>query len=350
MATKNAAPAVDATAPVDVNATATAPTATAPTVAADGVVSVATVPAAPAGLDGASVTVWGVVASDPGATVAKIAETTGLTRAVVKSELGSLEALGHLARTEGGKGANGRAMADTWAPVATPDEAGTDGTGDVGAGVSPDAIAEAMRIMQEEAERRAAAEAELRAAVAEEEARRAKVLAELAQRRTAEDTRRALADLLAAVTTTYAAVVAGDEAATEAGLERVFAETGNVRRASKAAPARSTTGNGGGTGRTGNGGHRAAPRPLRPEVIAHLNAYPDAEFTPGEIAKVLDRSSGAVANALDTLVKNGEAVLTNDRPARYRIAPRATTGAPADGATGGTGAGAAADAGASDSA
>ncbi|MFI0352846.1 hypothetical protein [Actinomadura sp. 9N407] len=317
MAAKNITTATDATA--------------AATVPADGA---ATAPATPAGLGGTGAAVWGAVASDPGATVPKIAETTGLTRAVVKSELASLDALGHVTRTAGGKAENGRALPDTWAPAAPADTGDqhteTDSPEEAAAGVSPEAIAEAMRIMQEEAERRAAAEAELRAAVAEEEARRAKVLAELTQRRTAEDTRRALADLLAAVTTTYAAVVAGDDAATEAGLERVFAETGNVRRASKATPARTSTGgNGGGNGGTRNGGHRAAPRPLRPEVIAHLKAHPDADFTPGDIAKVLDRSSGAVANALDTLVKNGDAVLTNERPARYRAATPATNGAAA---------------------
>jgi hypothetical protein len=177
--------------------------------------------------------------------------------------------------------------------------------------------------MQQEADRRAAAEADLQKAMAEEEARRAKVLADLARARTAEDTRRALADLLAAVTTAYAAVVAGDEVATVAGLERIYAETNNVRRASRVGPVRTGT-KGTGTGAGAARVDRAAPRPLRPEVIAHLHAHPGKEFTPGEIAKVLGRSPGAVANALETLAKNGEAVLTSERPTRY-TAPTTNT-------------------------
>ncbi|MEV3925499.1 hypothetical protein [Actinomadura coerulea] len=74
-------------------------------------------------------------------------------------------------------------------------------------------------------------------------------------------------------------------------------------------------------------GDRGAPSPLRPLIAEHLNAHPDKEFTPGEIAKVLDRSSGAVANALDTLVGRGEAVLTCERPRRFRAANPANSGA-----------------------
>ncbi|WP_084965494.1 hypothetical protein [Thermoactinospora rubra] len=286
--------------------------------------------------------VWNAVAANPGATLPAIAEAAGVTRAVVKAELAALADAGRVTCVPGGHGDNGRRLPDTWAPVlpaadaamvdASDGDAGentdeaSDPTSEPKVTVSPDTIAEAMRIMAEEAERRAAAEAELQQRLAEEEARRAKILAELEKARTTENTRRALADLLAAVTSTYAAVVAGDDAATTAGLELIFAGTESVRAATGAAPARATrthTGNGGGSGfRAG----RAAPRPLRPEVIAHLRAHPNADFTPGEIARVLDRSSGAVANALDTLVKSGEAVMTGERPARYRLAPAGTDG------------------------
>jgi hypothetical protein len=110
--------------------------------------------------------------------------------------------------------------------------------------------------------------------------------------------------------------------ATVAGLERIYAEANNVRRASKVGPVR-TGGKGTGTGAVR--ADRAAPRPLRPEAVAHLSAHPGKEFTPGEIAKVLGRSSGAVANALETLAKNGEAVLVSERPARYTAPTTDTT-------------------------
>ncbi|SEG26569.1 hypothetical protein SAMN04489712_104140 [Thermomonospora echinospora] len=286
-----------------------------------------TAPASTARPDGPAGVVWDAVTANPGGTVPVIANAAGVARAVAKAELIALATSGRVVCTPGGRGDNGRALPDTWAPAPdTTIDTATASTADAAEATVPqapavtaEAIAEAMRIMQAEADRRAAAEADLQKAMAEEEARRAKVLADLARARTAEDTRRALADLLAAVTTAYAAVVAGDQVATVAGLERIYAEANNVRKASKVGPVR--------TGAKGTGAvraDRAAPRPLRPEVVAHLSAHPGKEFTPGEIAKVLGRSSGAVANALETLAKNGEAVLTSERPARY-TAPTTTT-------------------------
>lgn len=45
-----------------------------------------------------------------------------------------------------------------------------------------------------------------------------------------------------------------------------------------------------------------------------------AEFTPHAIGRVLGRSSGAVANALDRLTALGQAQLTSDKPRRYQAA------------------------------
>ena len=55
-------------------------------------------------------------------------------------------------------------------------------------------------------------------------------------------------------------------------------------------------------------------------MLAHLDAHPESEFTPHEIHKVLGHSSGAIANALDTLVKLGEAELATEKPRRFRRA------------------------------
>jgi hypothetical protein len=55
-------------------------------------------------------------------------------------------------------------------------------------------------------------------------------------------------------------------------------------------------------------------------VSEHLQAHPGKEFTPGEVARVLGRSSGAVANALDTLVAQDVAELTCEQPRRFRAA------------------------------
>jgi hypothetical protein len=57
---------------------------------------------------------------------------------------------------------------------------------------------------------------------------------------------------------------------------------------------------------------------LRRLVAAHLAADPARAFTPGEIARALDRSAGAVGNALATLADHGHAEEVSNRPRRYR--------------------------------
>jgi hypothetical protein len=55
----------------------------------------------------------------------------------------------------------------------------------------------------------------------------------------------------------------------------------------------------------------------------HLRKFPDAAFTPHQVGKVLTRSAGAVANALDKLVSLGVAQMVTDKPRSYRLAPAA---------------------------
>ena len=70
-------------------------------------------------------------------------------------------------------------------------------------------------------------------------------------------------------------------------------------------------------------------------VEDHLQ-YPEAAFTPHQVGKVLTRSAGAVANALDKLVSLGVAQMVIDKPRTYQFAtaPAAAdaAGDPTDGA------------------
>jgi hypothetical protein len=70
-------------------------------------------------------------------------------------------------------------------------------------------------------------------------------------------------------------------------------------------------------------GAHPPPRPdvLRDLVEEHLRKFPDAAFTPHQVGKVLTRSAGAVANALDKLVSFGIAELVSDKPRSYQLAP-----------------------------
>jgi predicted transcriptional regulator len=84
-----------------------------------------------------------------------------------------------------------------------------------------------------------------------------------------------------------------------------------------------------------NGGReepaRLAPGALRGLVEDYLSDHPGEEFSPSAIGKALDRSSGAVNNALEKLVLDGYAVKTKEAPKRFALAaasaptPDATT-------------------------
>jgi hypothetical protein len=112
----------------------------------------------------------------------------------------------------------------------------------------------------------------------------------------------------------------GDLKTVLAGLDEIYEQAAQARRSLKAA----TSGRKAPAVRSGG---------LRGKVLAHLDANPGKEFTPHEIHKVIDHSSGAIANALDTLVKLGDAEVATEKPRRFRRAAQPAEAAPgADGA------------------
>ena len=116
----------------------------------------------------------------------------------------------------------------------------------------------------------------------------------------------------------------GDLKTVLAGLDEIYEQAAQARRALKAAIG-------------GRKAPAARPGALRDKVLAHLDEHPDKEFTPHEIHKVLNHSSGAIANALETLVKHGEAEVATEKPRRFRRAAQPAEAAPeADNADGRT--------------
>lgn len=107
----------------------------------------------------------------------------------------------------------------------------------------------------------------------------------------------------------------GDLRAALAGLDEIAEQAAQARRSLKAAIG-------------GRKAPAARPGALRDKVVAHLDAHPDGEFTPHEIHKVLNHSSGAIANALETLVKHGEAEVATEKPRRFRRAAKPAGTAP----------------------
>ncbi|MEY9963361.1 hypothetical protein ABIA33_001394 [Streptacidiphilus sp. MAP12-16] len=70
--------------------------------------------------------------------------------------------------------------------------------------------------------------------------------------------------------------------------------------------------------RTVDAGARLGQGGLHQLALEHLRAHPDQEWTSTGIGKAIGRSSGAIANALATMVTRGEAELTCAAPRRYR--------------------------------
>ena len=104
----------------------------------------------------------------------------------------------------------------------------------------------------------------------------------------------------------------------------IVAEAHESARASAAAVRGSATV----TART-TGGSRSPAGELRGMVEDHLADHPFEDFSPSQVAKVLGRSSGAVANALDRLAEIGVTIQTSAAPRRYQHRPDTdTTSAP----------------------
>lgn len=59
---------------------------------------------------------------------------------------------------------------------------------------------------------------------------------------------------------------------------------------------------------------------LETAVFDLMAANPKSEFTPSDLARVLNRSSGAIANALAKFAAQAKVTQTSERPRRYRLA------------------------------
>ncbi|NJP96417.1 hypothetical protein HCN51_44495 [Nonomuraea sp. FMUSA5-5] len=122
------------------------------------------------------------------------------------------------------------------------------------------------------------------------------------------------------------AIGEGEEAVLALGrLEMAIARAPQVHRSARAVLTGTTPARPSGRGEGVAAGSSIRHGALRDRVLEHLNEYPGKEFTPYEIGRALDSSSGAVANALDRLVSLDQAELTCERPRRFRLASTSPT-------------------------
>jgi hypothetical protein len=334
-------------------------------------------PSAAPPADGPAAAVGAALTAIPGATAAQIADSAGTSRAIAGRELAALEASGLATRTAGAR--KGRTTAPaTWqpappppapvpaasvgpdqAPPASPADTATAspapaaGDGDLpapdgepdepGGGSAPDADAAVNAPADDSGAGEtapASADSDTPGEAAEDGAPGAGAPdggsaadsasgGETAAPADGEPQPAAtgeaavlLRELASAATGAGEALDGGDTAAAMAVIDAICAGAAQSRRLVKAAA----------TGRKPRGtGTSARPGQLRDLVAAHLAANPVAEFSPHAIGRVLGRSSGAVANALDRLTALGQAQLTSDKPRRYQhkaaTAPAAPGGA-----------------------
>jgi predicted transcriptional regulator len=259
-----------------------------------------------------------------GATTATIATTAGVSRAAASKALTTLETGGKARREKG----TGRGAPDTWHPAGTAGPGSQTAATQPGPGNTPDEPAQPATPPPDTASAPAATTtAEAGNAASDPAAPPASdpasppadggpatppppdpaVLTVLTEN---------ASQITVAATAVTTAVAAGDLGAARSAIEEIRDQAAAALRAVKAA-----------AGGSRSSGTAARPGQLRELVAAHLAARPEEEFTPHEIGKVIERSSGAVANALDRLTELGQATLSCEKPRRYRHAgPAAAPG------------------------
>jgi hypothetical protein len=272
--------------------------------AADTATTPAPAPRSPAVGDSPAAAVLAALSAEPaGAAVAVIAGRAGISTAAARQALLAHKKAGAATRIKGSR----PGIADTWtlaaasaapgdkAPPAEapgtgstdagqPDAEPADGTADAGQPASADGTAEVRQAQ-------AGTEAGPDPAVTAEAAGTVAAIAQAA-----DEAGKALA--------------AGNLDVALAALETARDLAAQGRRAVKAAA-------------SGRRAPATRPGALRDLVEEHLRRFPGTAFTPHQVGKVLTRSAGAVANALDKLVSLGAAQMVTDKPRTYRLAPAA---------------------------
>jgi hypothetical protein len=264
--------------------------------AADTATDPAPAPVAPAAGHSPAAAVLAALSAEPaGATVAVIAGHAGISTAAARQALLAHEKNGTVTRVKGSR----PGIADTWTPAAAPAAPGDEAP-----------PAEAGQPVAEPAGGTAGA-GQPAPAPAGGTAEGGEADAGPAPGPDPAVTAEAAGNVLAiaqAADQAGKALAAGDLDAALAALDAAREQAACGRRILKAAA---------------SGRHAPATRPgaLRDLVEEHLRTFPDTAFTPHQVGKVLTRSAGAVANALDKLVSLGVAELATDKPRSYRLAP-----------------------------
>jgi hypothetical protein len=271
--------------------------------AADAATTPAPAPAAPAAGDSPAAAVLAALSADPaGAAVAVIAARAGISTAAARQALIAHEKAGTATRVKGSR----PGIADTWTPAAPSYEAPPAEA--PGAGSAADEGQPADEPAGSTADPSQPAPAPAGGTAGEQQAETGTepgpdpaVTAEAAG---------TVAAITQAADEASKALAAGNLDVALATLETARDLAAQARRAVKAAA-------------SGRRAPATRPGALRDLVEEHLRKFPETAFTPHQVGKVLTRSAGAVANALDKLVSLGTAEMITDKPRTYRLGPAA---------------------------
>jgi hypothetical protein len=244
-------------------------------------------PVAPAAGDSPAAAVLAALSADAaGGTVAVIAARAGISTAAARQALLAHEKNGTATRVKGSR----PGIADTWTPAPAPEAPRDEAPpADEPVGSTADVGQPAPAPGDQQAE--AGTEPGPDPAVTAEAAGTVAAIAQAA-----DEAGKALA--------------AGNLDAALAALDAARDLAAQGRRVLKAAA-------------SGRRAPATRPGALRDLVEEHLRKFPDSAFTPHQVGKVLTRSAGAVANALDKLVSLGVAQMVTDKPRTYQLATAA---------------------------
>jgi hypothetical protein len=221
-------------------------------------------------------------------TVPQIAQTTGLGKSTVAKALNRLAAAGQATRSAG-SGSGVTRTPDRWNPAAET-HPNTGAGADTGSGASLGPAPTAATHDRTDAPRAAGAPA----------APKPKRAASTSRTKASARAASAPAEPTATEQSTapaQPAAVAGSGTDAEAGDATRNPMTGTVK---------------------------LTPGALTRLVAGHFAAHPETVLTAGEVGRALARSGGAVRNACDKLVRDGDLRLVSDSPRRYTLSTAAS--------------------------
>jgi hypothetical protein len=261
-------------------------------------------PASMPKLSAAAAAVWDALTSHPGATAATLVTVSEVSRATVGKTLAALEADGRAIRTKGER--TGKLQApDTWHAATTDAHQRPDQPGPADAGPVPSEPAPAEPESIDPGRTEAAAPDPPALSDPAED------LAAAARATAIEQASTVIATITGDTESLNAALAAADLDTALARLDAIRASARNAQQIIKA----------GTKGRAVRTGNALRPGQLRDMVRDHLTAHPGIVLTPYQVGRAIGgRSSGAVANALDKLVEEGQATLVSDHPRQYQHA------------------------------